>query len=166
MEYCIRPINDSNYPNMTSWFKELGIEVEDSDMSLSVSLDGGNVEWSSLGLAGLAANKAQILRPSFYRFLRDMLRFNNEAGKILNLPFDDPRKSVTVKQYLREEGYSEEFATHYLLPMIAATWSASMSDVLSFPASQVIAFFCNHKMLQIFDRPQVSFFYIHIHVDG
>lgn len=146
--------NDSNYPNMTAWFKELGIEVEDTDMSLSVSLDDGKrVEWSSIGLSGLMANKTQIFRPSFYRFLKDMARFNKEARKILTLALDDPRRYITIKQYLREEGYSAEFATHYLLPMMAALWSASMGDVLNFPASQLVAFMCNHKMLQIFDRP-------------
>eukprot|EP00554_Chaetoceros_debilis_P011206 CAMPEP_0194110658 /NCGR_PEP_ID=MMETSP0150-20130528/9850_1 /TAXON_ID=122233 /ORGANISM="Chaetoceros debilis, Strain MM31A-1" /LENGTH=954 /DNA_ID=CAMNT_0038799893 /DNA_START=5 /DNA_END=2866 /DNA_ORIENTATION=- len=147
--------NDSNYPNMTAWFKEMGIESEDTDMSLSVSLDEGKtVEWSSDGIAGLMANKLQILKPSFHRFVKDMIRFNKEAAKILMLTADDPRKQVTIKQYLREEGYSKEFATHYLLPMMAALWSASMGDVLNFPACQLIGFMCNHKMLQIFERPQ------------
>jgi len=151
--------NESNYPNMTAWFKEMGVEVEDTDMSLSVSLDKGKtVEWSSLGLAGLLANKTQIFRPSFHRFVKDMIRFNKEAGKILTLALDDPRRQITIKQYLREEGYSEEFATHYLLPMMAALWSASMGDVLNFPAAQLVGFMCNHKMLQLFDRPQVSWF--------
>ena len=148
--------NDSNYPNMTAWFEEMGVPVEDTDMSLSVSLDGGTTaEWSSLGLSGLFANKRQLFRPSFHRFLKDMLRFNHEAGKLLTLPLDDPRRHVTIQQYLRENGYSEAFVTHYLLPMMAALWSASMADVLNFPADQLVGFLCNHKMLQIFDRPQV-----------
>lgn len=148
--------NNSNYPNMTAWFDELGLQCEDTDISFSVSLDGGKMEWSSIGLSGLLANKTQILRPSFHRFLKDMTRFNREAGKIMTLPSDDPRRQVTIKQYLREEGYSQEFATHYLLPMMAALWSASIGDVLNFPAVQLVGFMCNHKMLQIFDRPQVS----------
>ena len=149
--------NDSNYPNMTAWFKQMGVEMEDTDISLSVSLDEGKMEWSSLGLGGLFANKSQIFRQSFHRFVKDIIRFNEEAGKLLTLTLDDPRRQVTIKQYLREEGYSEEFATHYLLPMMAALWSASMGDVLNFPAVQLISFMCNHKMLQLFDRPQVSF---------
>jgi hypothetical protein len=40
--------------------------------------------------------------------------------------------------------------------MMAALWSASIEDVLAFPAEQLIGFLCNHKMLQLFDRPQVS----------
>lgn len=33
--------------------------------------------------------------------------------------------------------------------------SASMDDVLSFPAYELISFLCNHKMLQLFNRPEV-----------
>jgi cyclopropane-fatty-acyl-phospholipid synthase len=149
--------NESNYPNMCAWFDKMGVKSENSDMSLSVSLDGGkSVEWSSDGIAGLLANKRQLISPSFYRFLKDMMRFNKEADKILTLALDDPRRHVTMGQYLRNEGYSSEFATHYLLPMMAALWSASIGNVLDFPACQLIGFLCNHKMLQIFDRPQVS----------
>jgi len=38
--------------------------------------------------------------------------------------------------------------------MAAALWSASLNDVLQFPADQLIGFLCNHKMLQLFHRPQ------------
>lgn len=39
-------------------------------------------------------------------------------------------------------------------PLAAALWSASLSDVLSFPVEQLCLFLLNHKMLQIFDRPK------------
>lgn len=149
--------NESNYPNMTKWFDKLAVPQEDSDMSLSVSLDGGKtVEWNSDGLNGLLARRSQVLEPSFYQMLRDMVRFNKEAAEILLLPNDDPRKLVTTGQYLRTHGYSESFGKYYLLPMMAALWSASMEDVLQFPAAQLISFLCNHKMLQLLDRPKVS----------
>ena len=87
--------------------------------------------------------------------LSDMVKFNKEAAEILLLSEDDPRKHVTTGQYLRNNGYSEAFGMYYLLPMMAALWSASMEDVLQFPAAQLISFLCNHKMLQLLDRPQV-----------
>lgn len=147
--------NDDNYPNMTAWFQALKVETEDSDMSLSVSLDHGkSIEWSSDGLSGLLANKKQLLSPSFYTFLYDMIRFNNEAPHLLLLADDDPRKHVTTRQYLHSHKYSLAFCQYYLLPMMAALWSASLTDVLQFPAAQLIGFLCNHKMLQLFDRPQ------------
>ena len=141
---------------MSKWFETLGVNSENTEMSLSVSLDDGKkVEWSSSGIRGLLANKTNIFRPSFYNFLFDMQRFNNDAIDLLSLPKDDPRRQVTLKQYLRNEDYSEAFAMNYLLPMTAALWSASMDDVMNYPAEQLISFMCNHKMLSIFDRPQV-----------
>jgi cyclopropane-fatty-acyl-phospholipid synthase len=149
--------NDSNYPNMVQWFDKLDVKTENSDMSLSVSLDKGNtVEWSSDGLNGLLARRSQLLEPSFHRMVLDMMRFHKEAPSLLLLQEDDPRKHVTSGQYLRNHGYSESFGRNYLLPMMAALWSASMDDVLQFPACQLISFLCNHKMLQLLDRPQVS----------
>jgi predicted NAD/FAD-binding protein len=151
--------NNSNYPNMTSWFDSLGVKSENSDMSLSVSLDGGKtIEWSSDGLNGLLARRTQLLEPKFYSMLSDMGRFHREAADILNLAEDDPRRVVTTGQYLRDHNYSEAFAMYYLFPMMAALWSASMDDVLQFPAAQLIGFLCNHKMLQLLDRPQVRLY--------
>jgi len=145
-----------NYPNMTSWFGSLGVRSEDSDMSLSVSLDGGDtVEWSSDGLSGLFAKRSQALSPKFYQMVREMIRFNAGSVELLRLDPADPRRRVSTGQYLRDHGYSEAFAAYYLLPMMAALWSASIEDVLAFPAEQLIGFLCNHKMLQLFDRPQV-----------
>jgi len=152
--------NDANYPNMIRWFEELGVESESSDMSLAVSLDQGNsVEWNSDGLNGLFANRSQLLSPKFYRYLADMVQFNAQASELLRLDEDDPRRQVTTGQYLKRHGYLNDrsgFATYYLLPMMAALWSASMEDVMEFPAEQLIGFLCNHKMLQFFDRPEVS----------
>lgn len=149
--------NDSNYPNMTQWFDAMGVQTENTDMSLSVSLDGGKtVEWNSDGLNGLLARRRQAFDPKFYSMVSDMIRFHKEAVQLLLLSDDDPRKHVTTGQYLRTHGYTEAFGMYYLLPMMAALWSASMEDVLQFPAAQLVSFLCNHKMLQLLDRPQVS----------
>lgn len=143
--------NDANYPNMTKWFDALNVEGETSDMSLSVSLDKGDtIEWSSLSIL---ADKSQIFKPKYYSFLRDMMRFNADAVKVLLLDKDDPNRYLTTGAYLKREGYSEAFGTYYLLPMMAALWSASLDDVLDFPIAELVGFLCNHKMLQVFDRP-------------
>ena len=148
--------NHDNYPNMTNWFKHMGVlEGEDTDMSLSISLDQGKtVEWSSHSLQGVFANPVQAIKPEFYTFLRDLMYFNTHAGELLLLPKDHPSRQVTIREYLTKEGYSEAFASFYLLPMMAALWSASVENVMAFPASSLIEFMCNHKMLQLFDRPE------------
>ena len=164
--------NETNYPNMTKWFEVLSgsneelapdggkfttsVLTENSDMSLSVSLDDGDtLEWSSNGLDGVFAKRSQIYDRKFYKMLNDMNKFHVEAPKFLLLHKDDPRRLITTKQYLKQYNYSNEFAIYYLLPMMAALWSASMENVLDFPAIQLISFLCNHQMLQLFNRPQV-----------
>lgn len=148
--------NERNYPNLVRWFEALdGVSTEDSDMSLSVSLDDGQtVEWSSDGLDGLFANRRQMTSWAFFRFLRDTLRFHAEGPRLLSLRDDDPRRQVTTGEYLRRHGYSESFRRYYLLPMMAALWSASLTDVLRFPAAQLMAFLSHHRMLRVSDRPR------------
>eukprot|EP00616_Rhizochromulina_sp_CCMP1243_P000430 CAMPEP_0118970178 /NCGR_PEP_ID=MMETSP1173-20130426/7124_1 /TAXON_ID=1034831 /ORGANISM="Rhizochromulina marina cf, Strain CCMP1243" /LENGTH=996 /DNA_ID=CAMNT_0006919503 /DNA_START=1 /DNA_END=2991 /DNA_ORIENTATION=- len=146
--------NDQNYPNINGLFAELGVVGQNTDMSFSVSMDGGRFEWSGTGLNGLFACRKHLVSPSFYLMLRDMLRFNREAPDLLRLPDQDPRKAVTMREYLRQNRYSEAFAKLFLIPMVGAVWSASEADVLSFPALSLIAFFNNHQMLQVVGRPQ------------
>jgi len=161
--------NETNYPNMVQWFTALNnnnveevidaaddVLSENTEMSLSVSLDEGQtLEWTSLGgLNGLFAKRSQLLSGNFYTMLRDMNRFHHEAPKLLLLHDEDPRKHIPTRDYLRQQGYSTAFATYYLLPMMAALWSASMTNVLQFPISQLVGFLCNHQMLQVFARPQ------------
>jgi hypothetical protein len=148
--------NDPNYPNMVRWFEELQIPIEHSDMSLSVSLDKGRtLEWNSDGMNGVFARRSQLLEPTFYQMILDMKRFHNEAPLVLQLSLDDPRRQVTTGQYLKRHNYSEAFGMYYLLPMMAALWSASMENVMDFPAVQLISFLANHQMLNFTNRPQV-----------
>jgi cyclopropane-fatty-acyl-phospholipid synthase len=152
--------NATNYPNLTEWFNCLNVKAEMSNMSLSVSLDDGEtVEWSSgvdgNALEGLFGSRPQqLVSPAFLSFLADMVRFNQTAAdQILALHENDPRKQRTTREFLVREGYGDAFQQYYLLPMMAALWSASLDDVLDFPAVQLVSFLSNHAMLQIFDRP-------------
>ncbi|CAN0125787.1 unnamed protein product, partial [Ectocarpus sp. 4 AP-2014] len=146
--------NEQNYPNMVRLFEELGVGSEKTDMSFSVSLDDGDVEWGSEGLSSLFARKRNALSPGFYGMLREMARFNQEAPRLLELDDDDPRKSVSVREYLKANGFSEAFARYYLVPMAAALWSSTAADVMGHSALAMISFFHNHQMLQVFGRPQ------------
>ncbi|CAM9147396.1 unnamed protein product, partial [Sphacelaria rigidula] len=146
--------NEENYPNMVGLFQELGVEGENTDMSFSVSLDDGAVEWGSKGISSLFARKRNAFSWGFHSMLREMTRFNREAPRLLLLEDDDPRKAVSVREYLKTHGFSESFARFYLVPMAAALWSASAADVMNHSALAMISFFHNHQMLQVFGRPQ------------
>lgn len=121
-------------------------------------MKGDVVEWASHSVSGVFASPRNLVSPKFHKFLSELLYFNSHAGNLLLLPSDHPARQVTIGEYLRKEGYSDAFASYYLVPMMAALWSASMEDVMDFPASSLVEFMCNHRMLQLFDRPQVSSF--------
>ena len=120
--------NAENYPNLVRLFRELGVETQPSEMSFSVSC-GCGLEWSS----------RRPLRAG-PRLLREILRFLRTAGEA-----DADGKSFD--RFLRDEGYSESFRWHYLVPMTAALWSTAPGDALEFPAASGIEFFRNHSML-------------------
>jgi cyclopropane-fatty-acyl-phospholipid synthase len=63
------------------FFEELGVDLELSDMSFSVSLDNGKgYEWAiSNGLAGLFAQKTNVLNPFFWQMLCEILKFKQHV---------------------------------------------------------------------------------------
>jgi predicted NAD/FAD-binding protein len=141
--------NDRTYPNFIRLLDEIGQESQPSEMSFSVQADDGRVEYSGSSLNGLFAQRRNILRPRFYRMIRDILRFNRTT-----LPnVDHLDDTETLSSYLFENRYSGEFIDHYLIPMAAAIWSAEPGSVLQMPVKFLVRFFANHGLLQLTNRP-------------
>src|SRR4051812_24132813 len=67
--------NEANYPNFTALLKHLGVPSLNADMSLSVSLDEGDFEYSSYGALGVFAQKRNLFSARFWGMLRDITRF-------------------------------------------------------------------------------------------
>ena len=120
--------NEANYPNLTRLFRELGVRTQASEMSFSMSC-GCGLQWSSR-------------RPwrAGQSLLREIARFLRTAG-------DADADGKTFDRFLLDEGYSESFRWHYLVPMTAALWSTAPGDALEFPAAAGLDFFRNHSML-------------------
>lgn len=120
--------NEENYPNLTRLFRELDVATQPSEMSFAMSC-GCGLEWSS--------RRPWRAGP---RLLREIVRFLRTAGEA-----DVEGKSFD--RFLRDEGYSDSFRWHYLVPMTAALWSTAPGDALEVPAVAGIDFFRNHAML-------------------
>jgi predicted NAD/FAD-binding protein len=118
-------------------------------MSFSVQTATG-LEYNGTSLNSLFAQRRNLLRPSFHRMIRDILRFNREAPRLL----DSPDDGLRLGEYLDVQRYSREFVAHYILPMGAAIWSAGTATLRDFPARYFVRFFHNHGMLTVDDRPQ------------
>jgi predicted NAD/FAD-binding protein len=141
--------NDRTYPNFIELLEEVGQESQPSVMSFSVSSSDAGLEYNGSGLNALFAQRRNILRPPFFRMIRDILRFNREA--LGSLKFED--ETQTVGSYLLRHGYSSEFMNDYLVPMAAAIWSAEPVSIVDMPLEFLVRFFDNHGLLQLKDRP-------------
>lgn len=140
--------NDWTYPNFIALLDELGVASQPTSMGFSVRNDKTGIEYAGTDLKGLFAQKSNLLKPSFYRMLRDILRFNREAPRYVR-----GREDETVGEFLQQHRYSREFAENYLLPMGAAIWSCPMQTFAEFPIRFIIEFYINHGLLLLTGRP-------------
>lgn len=143
--------NDRTYPNFIKLLAELGVPSRATSMSFSVRCDAANLEYNGSSLNGLFAQRRNLLRPCFYRMVRDILRFNREAPKLVLE--DSTFEQTTVGEFLEQHRYSREFARHYLFPMGAAIWSCPAGLFEKFPIRFIVEFYRNHGLLSLRDRP-------------
>src|ERR1700749_1283826 len=95
--------NEVTYPNLTALFRLLDVPTVASDMSFAVSLRDGGLEYASTDLRGLFAQRGNLLRPRFWRMLRDLIRFYRDAPRALP-GLDDLQ---TLSAFLRAHNYSD-----------------------------------------------------------
>jgi predicted NAD/FAD-binding protein len=141
--------NDRNYPAFERLLERLGVATESSTMSFSVSDERGEFEYNGASPNGLFARRSSLLRPSFHRMVRDLLRFNREAPGLIGLNGSGP----TLLDFLDEGGYSPEFVERLIVPQASAVWSTNPRDLRRFPASLLAEFFDNHGMFGFGGRP-------------
>jgi len=142
--------NDRTYPNFMKLLKQLGIEGVPTEMSFAVRCDRTGIEYSGSGLPGVFAQKRNLLRLSFLRMVSDILRFNRQGTS----DADVVAGSMTVGEYLKQNGYGRGFADHYLLPMGASIWSCPTGTFADFPIQFILQFYRNHGLLSLTNRPQ------------
>ncbi|KAF8016553.1 hypothetical protein BT93_H1922 [Corymbia citriodora subsp. variegata] len=139
-------------------FESLGVEMEISDISFSVSLDEGRgCEWGSRnGLSSLFAQKTNVLNPYIWQMLREIIKFKEDVLSYLQGFESNPDmdRSETLGQFIKSRGYSELFQRAYLIPICGSIWSYPSEGVMSFSAFSVLSFCRNHHLLQVFGRPQ------------
>ncbi|MFM9888726.1 MAG: NAD(P)/FAD-dependent oxidoreductase [Burkholderiales bacterium] len=141
--------NDWTYPNFIHLLDTLGVASQPSTMSFSVRVEQNGLEYNGATLNSLFAQRRNLLRPSFWRMITDILRFNREAPALIEQPGND----VTLGEYLAANAYSHEFIEHYIVPMGAAIWSTDAASLRRFPAHYFVRFFHNHGMLSVDNRP-------------
>ncbi len=142
--------NDWTYPNFKALLAHLDVETHASDMSFAVSADNGTFEYSGGTLAGVFSQPGNIVKPRFWRMLRDLHRFYSTAPGLLSSgALDD----MTLGTLLDRDGYSHDFQRDHLLPMAAAIWSGTVEGMRDYPAPAFVRFFVNHGLFKYVGRP-------------
>ena len=141
--------NERNYPNFERMLGELGIASQPADMGFSVSDGRGEFEWASTGPRGVFARPGHVFDRRFHRMLRDLVRFNREARKLVGSRGSGP----SLRRFLADGGYSEYFVERLLVPQASAVWSADPDQMWRFPARFLAEFFDNHRVLELRGRP-------------
>ena len=143
--------NDRTYPNLLRLFDELGVATQDSDMSMSVRCDGCGLEYAGAkGLSGLFARPSSLARPRYLAMLAQVKYFHRRARAVL----DSGDDTLTLDEFLTRGRFTDYFAHHFMLPMVAAVWSCGYDGARAYPARYLFTFLDNHGALSVTGSPQ------------
>lgn len=143
--------NDRTYPGFIGLLAHLGVPTQSSDMSFSVRDERTGLEWCGTSPSSLFAQRRNLVSRPFHRMLRDVVRFNRAARRLVDAGTDD---GVTLGEFVAARGWSRELLEWYLVPMGSAIWSADPRTFADIPAVTFARFFENHGLLRLGDRPR------------
>ena len=106
-------LNPSTYPNFLRFLRRESIPTVPTEMTFSVSRDSGAFEWAGKNLFTVFCQPQNLLNPSMWRLVWDVLRFNASVRKLLHSKTEDSHLSIGT--YLEREGYSNSFRDNYLI---------------------------------------------------
>ena len=141
--------NKKTYPNLINFFKEIEVDIEKSDMSLSFMTKDINLEYCGKGLKGIFSYKKNLFNFNFFKMFLEILKFYKKSSKLNE--FDE---SISLGEYLIKEKHSEYFINYHLIPMVSAIWSMPPYDAKKMPIKFFMRFFQNHGLFNLSNRPQ------------
>jgi len=149
--------NERTYPGLIALFETLQVTTVKSDMSFSVQVPNKNgrgaLEWNGANLNTVFAQRGNLLKPSFLKMLRDVIRFNTLATALAERN-QDHELAQPLSDFLHSHKFSDTFRDWYLLPMLGCIWSCPTDQMLKFPVATMIRFCHNHGLIQVNNRPQ------------
>jgi predicted NAD/FAD-binding protein len=144
--------NDRTYPLLQRLFRELGVAVRPTEMSMGIACRGCGLEYAGgRGVAGILAQRRRLADPRFVRMLVEITRFQRLARRAV----DDPATATeTFGEFLERHRFGRYFIDHYAIPVVSCVWSCGATVALRYPAVYLFAFLDNHGFLSLGDAPQ------------
>ncbi|MBM3590721.1 MAG: hypothetical protein FJX30_05070 [Alphaproteobacteria bacterium] len=143
--------NHQTYPNLKAFFALLGVEFEKSNMSFAVKISNPNIEYAGTNINAVFAQRKNIFNPKFWLMLKDILKFNRVADRILE---QNIKTNYSMNNFLEDLRVGQYFRDYYLLPMASAIWSTPLNKIGDYPAISFVRFFKNHGLLTVDQQPQ------------
>lgn len=144
--------NDRTYPTLQRLFRELGVQTQESDMSMSVRAESSGLEYAGAkGISGLFPRASMVGNRRYVAMLREVVRFHRAARRLLSS--DGADADTTVEEFLAHHGFSDFFVAHFMKPLIAAVWSCDPDLAGMYPARYLFTFLDHHGMLTVFGSP-------------
>ena len=141
--------NKKTYPNLINFFKEIEVEIEKSNMSLSFMSKDIDLEYCGKGLKGIFSHKKNLLNFDFFKMFLEILKFYKKSSKL-----NEFNEDISLGEYLVNEKHSEYFINYHLIPMVSAIWSMPPYDAKKMPIKFFMKFFQNHGLFNLSKRPQ------------
>ena len=143
--------NEPNYPRFGALLRRLGVATQPTEMSFGVSNRTSGLEYRASNLNSLFAQRSNAWRPSYVRFLVEIVRFNRALRALIehNEPGDE-----TLRGFIARLGFSEALQRDFVVPFGSAIWSADPATFTTMPALAYARFMANHGLLQLGRRPQ------------
>lgn len=144
--------NNWTYPRFFKLLEQLGVNRIATEMSFSVQAPKPDLFYNGHSLSSLFAQRRNLLRPTFWRMLWDIVRFNRVAKRLLQQ--QSPELDWSLGEFIGKYRFGAWFSDYYILPMTAAIWSSTPEQSQQFPLRFFLQFFENHGLLNIINRPQ------------
>jgi predicted NAD/FAD-binding protein len=136
--------NKVTYPNFCRIIDRLGVGSQPTEMTFSVKCERTGLEYSPHTLNTFFIQRKNILSGTFCRMIFDIFRFRRQIN---SLSAGD--EEIEIGRYLKEQGYSERFLRHFIIPLGSSLWSADPVRFQEFPLRTFARFFRNHGFLEI-----------------
>ncbi|MGO4230205.1 NAD(P)/FAD-dependent oxidoreductase [Arthrobacter sp. YAF34] len=155
--------NERTYPTLLRLFAELGVQTQDSEMSMSVRCDGCGLEYAGARPKGkgIIPRPSTLLRGRYLRMLLEVTRFHRRARALLAEPpagtpagTTAPGHELTLGEFLAREKFSSYFISHFMTPVVSAVWSCDPTTALAYPARYLFTFLGHHGLLGVKGSPQ------------
>ena len=141
--------NKKTYPNLINFFKEIEVEIEKSNMSLSFMSKDIDLEYCGKGLKGIFSHKKNLFNFDFFKMFLEILKFYKKSSKL-----NEFNEDISLGEYLANEKHSEYFINYHLIPMVSAIWSMPPYNAKKMPIKFFMKFFQNHGLFNLSKRPQ------------